>query len=441
MNTPSRPEIEAQLALILKSGLFTAEKNPRKLLVRGQLLDSLVMRTLNGEPVDSGTIREKFFKKKPDDLPAPADDPIVKVHVSEIRMFLEEYYAKVGNDNVVRISIPHQTNMPVFEYSPDSPAMMEVKRGYYFLDNHIGEQSWGYANVHFDAAIRLQPELALAYAGKALALFNLGLETWTDSTIEEVGMEAKAVALKALKFSPNFWAAHASMGAIHSYLYEWESADAEFKIALEKNAIETRMFPDYGFYLLARGRYKEALEIAEMYARSYRHDPWVSIRGAWYLYLLRRYDAAFWLAWDVRAPQEVDNVLRRQGDWVMGLASIALEKTPNERLTMPDTHKDWKSNGLKALWGVKNGLLDLANESLLALDHAENSAFDNCLGAIARFESERALEWLERMCEQKDPTGRMLHLIPVLDPLRKYPRFHDLVRKTGLPKVTKEELV
>ena len=48
-------------------------------------------------------------------------------------------------------------------------------------------------------------------------------------------------------------------------------------------------------------------------------------------------------------------------------------------------------------------------------------------------ENSRALDWLERGFEERDPYMSYLSGDPVFDPLRENPRFQDLLRRLGLP--------
>ena len=46
---------------------------------------------------------------------------------------------------------------------------------------------------------------------------------------------------------------------------------------------------------------------------------------------------------------------------------------------------------------------------------------------------EHAFAWLERSYQERKPKMVWLNVDPLLDPLRSDPRFHDLVRRVGLP--------
>jgi tetratricopeptide (TPR) repeat protein len=51
-------------------------------------------------------------------------------------------------------------------------------------------------------------------------------------------------------------------------------------------------------------------------------------------------------------------------------------------------------------------------------------------------ERDRALEWLEKACDERDDWVVFLHVDPNMDPLRSEPRFHALLRRVGLPTTT-----
>ncbi len=59
----------------------------------------------------------------------------------------------------------------------------------------------------------------------------------------------------------------------------------------------------------------------------------------------------------------------------------------------------------------------------------------NVLGLLFMMvgEEERALAWLERGYEQRDPLMTNLKAHPAFDPIRSDPRFDDLLRRIGFP--------
>ena len=46
---------------------------------------------------------------------------------------------------------------------------------------------------------------------------------------------------------------------------------------------------------------------------------------------------------------------------------------------------------------------------------------------------EKAVDWLERAYEQRDPNMLYIGSLPFYDPLRSDPRFQDVVRRMNLP--------
>jgi hypothetical protein len=70
-----------------------------------------------------------------------------------------------------------------------------------------------------------------------------------------------------------------------------------------------------------------------------------------------------------------------------------------------------------------------------AASHGEEpgAAFDIAQGALYAGDTARALDWLERACDDRDPNMPYISCEPLFDPLRSEPRFQALLRKMGLP--------
>src|ERR1041384_5396771 len=94
---------------------------------------------------------------------------------------------------------------------------------------------------HFNAAIKIAPGFAEAYAGlpdcsvvgNVVSYANLGLNTW------EAMQRAEGAAKDALDRDPNLAEAYVSMGYVYlNFYWNWEAAEREFKRAIE-------LKPDY----------------------------------------------------------------------------------------------------------------------------------------------------------------------------------------------------
>jgi TolB-like protein/Tfp pilus assembly protein PilF len=109
----------------------------------------------------------------------------------------------------------------------------------------------------FEAAVRLDPAYARAYAGLADAYLQLG--RWASRDPRETMPKARDYAHKALELNDSLAEAHTSLGAIHLF-YDWDVAasrrEYERAIALKPGYVIAHWW--YAFLLLASGQLQEA---------------------------------------------------------------------------------------------------------------------------------------------------------------------------------------
>jgi serine/threonine protein kinase/tetratricopeptide (TPR) repeat protein len=112
---------------------------------------------------------------------------------------------------------------------------------------------------HFERAIEVAPDYALAYAGMADAYNDL--MNYSLSPPEDAHPKAKEAALKALALDDELAEAHAALGSIVSEQeWDWAGAEAEFKRAIELNPNYAAAYHGLGGLMSYEGRFDEALE-------------------------------------------------------------------------------------------------------------------------------------------------------------------------------------
>ena len=147
------------------------------------------------------------------------------------------------------------------------------------------------AASYFQQAIAKDPGYASAYAGLA-DTFGL-MSTWYAAPQQEFMPKAKAAALNALTLDDSLAEAHASLALVaENYDYDWQTAEKEFRRAIQLNPDYATAHQWYAEYLAWQGRFDEALAESE---RARQLDPMsliiASDRGA-ILYYARQYDRA-----------------------------------------------------------------------------------------------------------------------------------------------------
>ena len=144
---------------------------------------------------------------------------------------------------------------------------------------------------YFEQAIAEDPGYALAYSGLADS-YALDLDYRGVPVVE--GMQrAKAEARRAIELDETLAEAHTSLGWV-TFIYDWDwrAADREFRRAIELNPRYSTARQWYAWYLMAMGRFDEAL--AEGRVAVELDTGSVSIRRSlgWLQYYSRQSEAA-----------------------------------------------------------------------------------------------------------------------------------------------------
>ena len=286
---------------------------------------------------------------------------------------------------------------------------------------------------YFQQALDHDPDYALAFAGLADAYWQLGHPLWAMPPAEAMS-QARTMALKALELDNTLADAHVSLGLVEMF-YDWDFAGAsgEFRRAIELNPSHSFAHSNHSASLLASGQIDEAIAAAE---RAQRHDPFnLPIRvtlGEW-LWVARRYQ---------EAEQQLYGVLELDPSYSRALTPLAWTHEQCARFdeAISAYHRaGWFSKeematfraalateGPPGYW--RRWLVKLKDESL----HERVSASQMAVVHAAVGEEDQAFEWLKRAYRDREGFLPFLGVNPRMDPLRKDPRFDDLLRRVGL---------
>jgi TolB-like protein/DNA-binding winged helix-turn-helix (wHTH) protein/Flp pilus assembly protein TadD len=321
-------------------------------------------------------------------------------------------------------------------YTENTEAYQLYLKGRYYLGKYDEEGSKRGLEF-FKAAIDIDPNYALAYAGLADAYYGLS-NLYLPPT--EAMPKARVAALKALELDETLAEGHASLAVVKSqYDWEWAAAEREYRRALELNPGFASVHYGYGTYLLARGRTEEAL--AEL-KQAHELDP-LSITNDLFAVFpfyyapppLRQYD---------RAIEELRKIIALEPNFSSAhslLGGVYVEK---------GMYEDAVAAHQKA-WQLGNNLWDLAYlvrsyamagrraEAQKALGDLRERAkrehvAPNWMAAayLGLGDKDRALTWLEKAYEDRDENMTLLNVDPAFDSLHADPRFTVLLRRIGL---------
>jgi TolB-like protein/DNA-binding winged helix-turn-helix (wHTH) protein/Tfp pilus assembly protein PilF len=176
---------------------------------------------------------------------------------------------KVQREIAERITQSLQLELlPARSRSPEVPINPEAYRKYLLGLKEFREgtgDALQNATRDFRDAIAIDPTAARLYAGLA-EVYSESVPYYSSPS--EAMPLAKQAAQKALELDPNLASAHATLGDIHLLFdWDWKSAEAEYRRALELNPNSPQAQLGYTSYLSTLGRHDEAISHAEIVNR------------------------------------------------------------------------------------------------------------------------------------------------------------------------------
>lgn len=307
-------------------------------------------------------------------------------------------------------------------------------RGRYFWNKRTGAD-FRKAIGYFNEAIEKDPNYALAYAGLADAYVLLS--AFGEASPKESLPQAKAAATKALELDSTLGEAYTALAqATLAYDLNIEEADRLFRRAIELNpnyATAHHWYAESG--LLPVGRFDEAIAEAR---RALELDPLSVIINADLGTILteaRRYDEAIE---QLRKTAEMDPNFYYVR-WALGNA-LELKGRTNEAIAEYKRAIELNDDPLpKALLGHLYGKIGRKKEATEILNQLRErraaakeyvSPYDLALVHVGLGQKDEAIQLLEETYEERDGYNVMfLRAEPLLDPLRREPRFEALAEK------------
>ena len=309
-----------------------------------------------------------------------------------------------------------------------------LKGRYYW--NQRTQVSIRTAIEHFEAALALDPTYAPAYAALADCFNQLATVMVGGGPPHEWRPKAAEAAIKALQVDGDLAEAHAALGFVRHYDWQWAEAEQSLRRAIALNPSYALARIWYANLLCSQRRFDEALREV-LAARSL--DPLsliVNTNVGWVLYRARRNDEAI---------AEYKKALALDPTYLqahMRLAdSYAYAGRFGEAIAEAERIAELSNRSLGSLVSLE----------LLRLQAGRPNDFDRRLseliaalpqrytspGAIANFyfgasRKDEGFRWLERAFQER--TNNMVYLMvePVYDGVRDDPRFKTLVKAVGL---------
>jgi tetratricopeptide (TPR) repeat protein len=288
---------------------------------------------------------------------------------------------------------------------------------------------------HFQHAIRIAPDFALAHAALADS-YNL-LTPYAEVPPHETYPQARLAALKALSLDETLGEAHASL-AVVKHEYDWDHAGAEdhFKrsIELRPDFAPTRQW--YAEYLTRMRRCEEALAEIEIARKLDPLSLIVNSIAGWVLQFAGRHDAAIE---QLKATIDLDPrfvpahgylgkafLTKRMFDEAIEQYKKALRLSADNPRYLADLAVAYALAGREAeARKIAGDLERLSRSSFVPSFHAASVH-------LALGEKESALAGLRKARTERGVWILFINFDPLFDSLRSDPRFEDLLRAIGV---------
>ena len=287
---------------------------------------------------------------------------------------------------------------------------------------------------YFQQAIEQDPSFAPAYLGLADAYFYLS-SIFIGVRPEDVRPKSVAAVRKALELDPQFAPAHLRLGQLRMLDWQWTDSETEFRRALELNPTSGAAYDCMAYWLATQGRTDEALEWAH---RGRELDPFAvsDVDLTWLLFLAHRFPEAIQEA-RIAISLEPDNP---GALWFLGYALIANgqpeEAIPPMEKALANSNRSPGVMGVLVRAYAHSGRRTDALRVLEELKRQQKSgyvpagAFVNAYLGLG--ETDSALGALEEAYKEHSNIVQFLKVHPHFDPIRKDPRFRELVHRVGL---------
>jgi tetratricopeptide (TPR) repeat protein len=278
------------------------------------------------------------------------------------------------------------------------------------------------------------PSYAPAFQG--LATVWLVRQQMGITPPREAGPKAKAAALRAVELDDHSAEAHEALAMVRMHVdWDWAAAEHESKQVLEINPNSAHTHAYYAHLLAVLMRSDESFSHSR---RALELDPFNALYRGMYamvLYIARRYDDALAAVRAGLAIHPDNPVLWNTLQQLYASMGMHDELVAARRQRI--------AHDAELLEAFEGGLAESGDRGAhrcvadLMAHRYESRGRGDAFGVARRYveagDVEKAVDWLERAYEERDPNLLYIASLPFYDPLRPDPRFQDLARRMNLP--------
>jgi TolB-like protein/tetratricopeptide (TPR) repeat protein len=280
-------------------------------------------------------------------------------------------------------------------------------------------------------SIRLDPDYALAYAGRSLALGDFARNWAKGKAVLKYRKNALADANKAVGVAPDLAEGHLALAAIFTDSLEFARAIQEYERALALAPGNARLLRDYGEFAVEMGHTEAGLSAAHRAVELDPLNPYAHSSLGSALLTARRYGEAIAALSNAKALDPKDG-------WVsvnLGYAYYYSGNFEGARAACEASTVDFLKEYCLALVYEKLGRRADAQSMLAKLQASwgEEGAADIAVIYAQWGDTARALDYLDKAMRQRSIDLEYVKAGVGFEPLRKEPRFQAIERALKFP--------
>jgi adenylate cyclase len=291
---------------------------------------------------------------------------------------------------------------------------------------------WTNAIHYYEQALQVDPNFALAYSGLADTYgwaggqIMAGREAWTKQ------ME---LARKALAVDPDLAEAHLALGTALQTSFDFKGSEKELNRAVELNPNFALTYDQFGWTFACLGRFDQAIAAEKKAIKLDPLNTFLNTDLGFFFYWSRRYDDA---TTQIRTTLEVDpnNALAHQllGWCLVWKGNVTEAKAEFQKATTLDD-LPWYVGSLGYACAV-SGDRRKAEQILRELEDLTRQRYVSPAIRASVYlglgENDKALDWLEKGYQDRDPSLWWITGDQLYDSVRNEPRFKALLQKLDM---------
>jgi len=321
------------------------------------------------------------------------------------------------------------------KYTDNTEAYQLYLQGRFYINRFTGADDFNKAIDYFKAAIKIEPDYALAYAGIGYSYMTLAILNYLPP--EKCLPQMKQAIQQCLQLDDEIAESHCVMASSKMY-YEWDflAATIEFKKAIELNPNLAEAHEQYATCLGLLGNYTEAI----------KHASTANSLDPFSLLINYHVGVVYWMVGDYEKEGEYGRRLVELepyfwgGHFIFGSSLMFLQRfeeaLPEIEMAVHQNYSSLLLSSLGELYGVM-GEKEKAREVLEKMKNLVSTQwvgnYDMGVVYMAMGEFDHAFQYFEKAMEIHE--GLMVYLkfyIRLFPEFEKDPRTKQLLHKTGL---------